>query len=112
MLLFRLEKGDPRLRTPEGLEAWVRELPEDGNPIPGGGPIRVLEEIRVGGQPAFVIQAPLWPGDPPNLQSVIVVGRERVVWVALASPLAMSPEQVERLWPLQMAFLTTLEVTR
>ncbi|MCS7282458.1 MAG: hypothetical protein RMK65_03555 [Anaerolineae bacterium] len=112
MLLFRLEKEDPQLRMPEGLEAWVRELPEDENPIPGGGPIRVVEEIWLGGRPAFVIQKPLWPGDPPNLQSVIVVGRERLVWVALASPLAMSPEQVEQLWPLQMAFLTTLEVTR
>ncbi|MCX7855854.1 MAG: hypothetical protein N2556_07775 [Anaerolineae bacterium] len=112
MLVFRLEKEDPRLRTPEGLEAWVRELPEDENPIPGGGPIRVVEEIQIGGRPAFVIQEPLWPGDPPNLQSLILIGKERVVWVALASPLAMSPEQAEKLWPLHLAFLATLEVTR
>ncbi len=112
MMVFLLEKEDPRLCTPEGLEAWIQALPEDENPIPGRGPIRVLEKIEVGGRPAFVIQEPLWPGDPPNLQSVIVIGKERVLWTALASELGMSPEQVEKLWPQQMAFLATLEVFR
>ncbi|MCX8067319.1 MAG: hypothetical protein N3B68_05800 [Anaerolineae bacterium] len=46
----------------------------------GGRPAqsRVVEAIRIGGRPAFVSQEPLWPGDPPNLQSVILVGRERL----------------------------------
>lgn len=74
-------KENPRLTTPEGLEAWIRELPEDENPIPGEGPIRVIERLSVGKCPAFVIQEPLWPGDPPNVQSLIVVGQKRVLWI-------------------------------
>lgn len=112
MLVFLLEKEDPRLRTPEGLEAWVRELPEEVSPIPGGGTIQVVEEIQVGGRPAFVIMEPLWPGDPPNTQGLIVAGRERVLWIILANPMWLAPEQVEEMWPLHMAFLATLEVTR
>ncbi|MBC7225827.1 MAG: hypothetical protein H5T61_01155 [Thermoflexales bacterium] len=112
MRIFLLEEENPRLTTPEGLESWIRELPEGENPVPGGGPIRVVERIQVGGRPAFVVQEPLWPGDPPNLQALVVIGRKRVLWLPLASPLTMEPEQVERLWPLQMAFLATLEVTR
>lgn len=112
ILVFLLEKEDRRLATPEGLEVWVRELPETENPIPGGGPIRVVEQIQIGGHPAFVIMEPLWPGDPPNVQSLIVVGRERVLWIALGDTMRLSPERTEKIWPLQMAFLATLELTR
>ena len=112
MLVFLLEKEDPRLLTSYGLEAWVRELPDEENPIPGGGAIRVIERIQVGGRPAFVIQEPLWPGDPPNVQSLIVIGKERVFWIPLGDTMGLSPERTEDIWPLQMAFLATLEVTR
>ncbi|MBC7228555.1 MAG: M23 family metallopeptidase [Thermoflexales bacterium] len=112
VLVFLLEKEDSRLLTSEGLEAWVRELPEGESPIPGEGPIRVVEKIQVGGRPAFVIQEPLWPGDPPNVQSLIVIGKERVFWIPLGDTMGLSPERTEKIWPLQMAFLATLEVTR
>ncbi len=112
MFVFLLEKEDPRLITPEGLEAWVRELPENENPIPGGGPIRVVEKIQIGGCPAFVIQEPLWPGDPPNVQSLIVIGKKRVLWIGLGDTMYLNPERTEKIWPLQMAFLATLEVTK
>lgn len=112
LLLFSLRPEDPRPLTPEALEAWVQKLPAEENPIPGGGPIRVVESIRVGEAPGFVIMEPLWPGDPPNVQSLVIVGRERLLWIALGDINFRSPERTEALWPLQMAFLRTLELTR
>ncbi|HXF68683.1 MAG TPA: hypothetical protein VNK89_02655, partial [Thermoflexus sp.] len=112
MRVFLLEGKDPRLTTPEGLETWVRELPEGENPIPGGGPIRVVEKLQVGGRPAFVIQEPLWPGDSPKVQSLIVIGKERVLWISLGDTMYLNPERAEKLWPQQMIWLATLEVIR
>jgi len=111
MFVFRIEQKDSGFTTPEEVEAWVQGLPADENPIPGGGPIQVIGKIQIGGHPAFVTMEPLWPGDPPNVQGLIVVGKERVLWISLGE-VQIHPERAEKLWPQQMAFLATLQVTR
>ena len=111
MFVFKVEPKEIRLITPEEAEAWVQGLPADENPIPGGGPVQVTGKIQIGEHPAFVIMEPLWPGDPPNVQGLIVVGKERVLWIGLGE-VQIRPERAEKLWPQQMAFLATLELTR
>ncbi len=112
LLLFILRPDTPPPLTPKALEAWIQRLPVEENPIPGGGPIQVVESIQVGNASGFVIMEPLWPGEVPSVQSLIIVGKERLLWVALGDINFRSHKRTETLWPLQMAFLSTLTITR
>ncbi len=112
-LLFYLKPGDLFSLSPEGVEAWIRTLPVDESPAFDPDRIRVEHTLRIGKNTAFVITEPAWPGDATWVQTLIIVGRNRLVWDTLGdAAMGPNPKPLEEVWPLHMAFLATLEITR
>jgi hypothetical protein len=101
-----------RIEGPDSLVEWEATLPPEMDPV--GGKIVIVEETllpQLG--KAWVIQWEPLPGNPEVVvQSVAVPKEERMIWVNLGDLTYPDRRRESSLWPQQMAFLATLEVTR
>ncbi len=101
-----------RIERPDRLVEWEATLPPEMDPV--GGKVVVVEETllpQLG--KAWIIQWEPLPGNPEVVvQSIAVPREERMIWVNLGDLTYPDHRQAPFLWPQQMAFLATLEVTR
>ena len=101
-----------RIERPDRLVEWEATLPPEMDPV--GGKVVVVEETLLPQlEKAWIIQWEPLPGNPEVVvQGIAVPREERMIWVNLGDLTYPDRRRESSLWPLQMAFLTTLEVTR
>lgn len=106
--LFLWERMGAPIATPEELQQWVSSLPSDMDPV--GGDFAVVGEVTLPyAEKAWTVRWEPLPGNPEVVvDSVVILSKNRMIWVNLGAPTRQDRQEV---WPRQMAFLATLEVT-
>jgi len=100
------------IEGPDSLVKWEAALPPEIDPV-GGNLVVVQETLLPQLGKGWIIQWEPLPGNPEVVvQSVAVAGEEQMIWVNLGDLTYEDRQRESSLWPQQMAFLATLEVTR